>query len=96
MTDALGDTVRRTCGRGGKVVIPSFALERAQEVIFALKRLRRDQRIPLVPVYVDSLLTVKLIAYSGEVGQAFRSKSSSDSGAKRPEVGAKRRWSEYD
>jgi hypothetical protein len=39
---------------------------------------------------------VQFDAYSDEVGQAFRSKSSSDSGAKRPEVGAKRRWSEYD
>ena len=42
------------------------------------------------------LVKRRSIAYSGEVNQAFRSKSSSDSGAKRPEVGAKRRWSEYD
>jgi len=57
---ALAETISRTVARGGKVIIPSFALERAQEVIFELKRLRLAGRIPLVPVYVDSPLTVKL------------------------------------
>lgn len=50
----------RTLARGGKVLIPAFALERAQEVLHALARLRRDRRVPLVPVYVDSPLTVKI------------------------------------
>lgn len=60
MTDKLGEAVQRTYARGGKVVIPSFALERAQEVIFALKTLKTSGRLPDVPVYVDSPLTVKL------------------------------------
>jgi metallo-beta-lactamase family protein len=60
MTDALGDVVTRTCARGGKVIIPSFALERAQEVLFALKQLERGGRLPRVPIYVDSPLTVRL------------------------------------
>lgn len=59
-TEALGEAVNRTCGRGGKVIIPSFALERAQEVIFALKKLRIQGRLPKLPVYVDSPLIVKL------------------------------------
>jgi metallo-beta-lactamase family protein len=42
------------------VIIPSFALERAQEIIYELKRLRMAGRIPAMPVYVDSPLTVKL------------------------------------
>jgi metallo-beta-lactamase family protein len=58
--DALAEAVTRTHARGGKVVIPSFALERAQEVIFELGLLRRAGRIPAMPVYVDSPLTVKL------------------------------------
>lgn len=57
---ALADAVNRTCARGGKVVIPSFALERAQEVVFELGRLRAAKRIPAIPVFVDSPLTVKL------------------------------------
>jgi metallo-beta-lactamase family protein len=58
--EELATVVRRTHARGGKIVIPSFALERAQEVVYELKLLRRDGRIPPLPVFVDSPLTVKL------------------------------------
>jgi len=57
---ALAKAIQRTVKRGGKVIIPSFALERAQEVIYALKRLRKAGQLPKVKVYVDSPLTVKL------------------------------------
>lgn len=57
---ALAEAVSRTASRGGKVVIPSFALERAQEIVYSLGRLRAAGRIPALPVYVDSPLTVKL------------------------------------
>jgi len=52
--------VNRVVARGGKVVVPTFALERAQEVIFEIRRLREANRIPDVPVYVDSPLTVRV------------------------------------
>jgi metallo-beta-lactamase family protein len=58
--EELAAVIRRTHARGGKIVIPSFALERAQEVVYELKRLREQHRIPALPVYVDSPLTVKL------------------------------------
>jgi metallo-beta-lactamase family protein len=60
MEEDLALVVNRTIARGGKVLVPSFALERAQEVIFYLKKLRHAGRIPRVPVYVDSPLTVKI------------------------------------
>jgi metallo-beta-lactamase family protein len=60
MDEELAAVLQRTYHRGGKVVIPSFALERAQEVIFSLKKLRREGRIPPMPVYVDSPLTVSV------------------------------------
>jgi metallo-beta-lactamase family protein len=60
MEDELLDVITRTVARGGKVIVPSFALERAQELIYALKRLQDQGRLPDVPVYVDSPLTVKL------------------------------------
>ena len=60
MEDELLDVITRTVARGGKVIVPSFALERAQELIYALKRLQNHGRLPDVPVYVDSPLTVKL------------------------------------
>ncbi len=61
--DAIGtlaSTIQRTIGRGGKVIIPAFALERAQELVHALHQLRLSGRIPPVPVYVDSPLAIKV------------------------------------
>jgi metallo-beta-lactamase family protein len=60
MEDELLDVITRTVERGGKLIVPSFALERAQEVVYALKQLHDQGRLPDVPVYVDSPLTVKL------------------------------------
>lgn len=58
--EALGTIVRRVHARRGKLVIPTFALERAQEVLIALHRLRDAGAIPSQPVWVDSPLTVKI------------------------------------
>jgi metallo-beta-lactamase family protein len=60
MNGKLAEVIARVVARGGKVVIPSFALERAQEIVFALKTLKRRGMLPTVPVYVDSPLTVKI------------------------------------
>lgn len=43
-----------TLGKGGKVFIPSFALERTQEILFHLRDLEEKRQIPSVPVFVDS------------------------------------------
>ncbi len=60
MHEKLASVLARVFQRGGKVIVPSFALERAQEIVFALKALERQGRMPPVPVYVDSPLTVKI------------------------------------
>ena len=60
MERELAEVIRSTHGRGGKVIIPSFALERAQEIIYSLKRLEMREEIPQIPVYVDSPLTVNV------------------------------------
>ena len=44
----------RTAERGGMVVIPSFAVDRTEVILFHLRRLTRAGRIPNLPVYVDS------------------------------------------
>ncbi len=56
----LAEVINRTCKVGGKVIVPTFALERAQEFIYALKRLELNKRIPDLPVFVDSPLTVNI------------------------------------
>ncbi len=50
----LRKSINETLQRGGKVIIPTFALERAQEVIYHIAQLRDRDEIPKVPVYVDS------------------------------------------
>jgi metallo-beta-lactamase family protein len=54
----LRDTVGRTCHRGGKVIIPSFAIGRTQELVYSLGRMIEQGEIPQVPIVVDSPLAV--------------------------------------
>jgi metallo-beta-lactamase family protein len=50
----LADVINATVKRGGNVVIPSFAVERAQEVLYHLKRLMDSKRIPRMLTFLDS------------------------------------------
>lgn len=56
----LKDAINRTIERKGKVLIPSFSLERAQEIIYFLDELLKNKDIPPIPVYVDSPLTTNI------------------------------------
>lgn len=56
----LARIVSATIGRGGRVYIPTFALERAQEVLFALERLHDRGLVPGVPIYIDSPLAIAI------------------------------------
>jgi metallo-beta-lactamase family protein len=60
--ERLGELVRATAARGGKVLIPAFAVGRTQEIVYALHTLYRDGRIPHIPIYVDSPLAVDTTA----------------------------------
>ncbi|MGR2634177.1 hypothetical protein ACUX1R_25225, partial [Salmonella enterica] len=52
--EALGAVIERTVQRGGTVVIPAFAVGRAQTLIHALWKLRQAGRLQNIPVYLDS------------------------------------------
>ncbi|MFT5882563.1 MAG: metallo-beta-lactamase family protein [Crocinitomicaceae bacterium] len=56
--DQIAEVLRRALEKGGKVIIPSFAVERTQQVLYVLHQLFEDGRIPKVPVFVDSPLAV--------------------------------------
>ncbi len=56
--ERLADVVRRTSARGGKVLIPAFAVGRTQEIVYALDQLWNAHALPPIPVYVDSPLAV--------------------------------------
>ncbi len=57
--ETLASIVRETAKRGGKVIIPSFAVGRVEEVIYWLKKLEDAGRIPVLPVYLDSPMALE-------------------------------------
>jgi metallo-beta-lactamase family protein len=57
--DALGEVLRRTIDRGGKLLIPAFSLGRTQTVVYFLHRLMNEGRLPQIPIYVDSPLAMR-------------------------------------
>jgi metallo-beta-lactamase family protein len=54
----FGEMIRQAVQRGGKILIPSFAVERTQQLLFVLHQLLENGEIPDIPVYVDSPLAV--------------------------------------
>ncbi len=58
--DELRQTVLRTIERGGKVIIPAFAVGRTQEIVYSLHQMINQGQIPPLPVYVDSPLAVNV------------------------------------
>ncbi len=56
--DHFGELIRQAVRRGGKILIPAFAVERTQQILFILHELFTRGEIPEVPVYVDSPLAV--------------------------------------
>jgi metallo-beta-lactamase family protein len=66
----LAEVIRDTAQRGGKLIIPSFAIGRVEELLYWVRRLEREERIPVLPVYVDSpMATEALRFYSARVSE---------------------------
>lgn len=61
----LGPVIRRVIGRGGVVVIPAFAVGRAESVLLQLSRLKDRGEIPEVPVYLNSPMAVAATELAG-------------------------------
>lgn len=54
--EEVATTIRETAANGGKVIIPSFAVGRTQILVYVLHKLFNQNRIPDLPIYVDSPL----------------------------------------
>jgi metallo-beta-lactamase family protein len=67
----MGDVVRRTMARGGKVLVPAFSLGRTQIVVHYLRRWMRDGVLPHVPLYVDSPLAADIAEVYERYGDHF-------------------------
>jgi metallo-beta-lactamase family protein len=55
----LGEVVRQTADRGGKVIVPAFSVGRTQTIVYFLHQLHSAGRLPDVPVYVDSPMAAR-------------------------------------
>ena len=75
--DRLADAITRTIKRNGTVVIPAFAVDRTEVLLKALRDLQDQQRIPIVPIHVDSpmaLATLKVYTDAIDANESeFRS-----------------------
>ena len=58
--EKLADVVNRTVQRGGRVIVPAFAVGRVQQLVLLLHQLSNEGRIPKVPIFVDSPLAVNV------------------------------------
>jgi len=65
VADRLADVIARTAARGGKIIVPAFAVGRTQQLVVLLHELADQNRIPRIPIFVDSPLAVN-------VTEAFR------------------------
>lgn len=57
--EVLAETITRTAGRGGTVLVPAFAVGRTQTLLYHLLRLRRAGRIPRLPIFLDSPMAIE-------------------------------------
>ena len=87
----LAEVIQATIGRGGSLLIPCFAVERAQELLYHLQALRGSHRIPKVPVFLDSPMAVSMLNVFGHHLEALDAQSrarlaTGDSPFKSPEL----------
>jgi metallo-beta-lactamase family protein len=60
VVNKLADVVNRTARRGGRIIVPAFAVGRTQQLVLLLHQLANERRIPHIPIFVDSPLAVNV------------------------------------
>lgn len=62
VVDKLAEVVNRTAKRGGRIIVPAFAVGRTQQLVLLLHQLANAKRIPNIPIFVDSPLAINVTA----------------------------------
>lgn len=81
LEDELAEVIRTTLRRGGNVIIPSFAIGRAQEMLYFIRRIKMARKVPEFPdfpVYLDSPLAVEATEIFKENGMACYDEEAAD------------------
>jgi metallo-beta-lactamase family protein len=79
--ERLAGVIAEAATRGGKIIVPAFAIGRVEEVLYWIKRLEERRRIPVLPVFVDSPMAVDALKFysdrrnelDGDLGGGSRS-----------------------
>jgi metallo-beta-lactamase family protein len=58
VSEKLAEVVNRTAGRGGRIIVPAFAVGRTQQLVLLLHQLMDADKIPSIPMFVDSPLAI--------------------------------------
>jgi metallo-beta-lactamase family protein len=67
----LADVVKRTIARGGRLIVPAFAVGRTQQLVLLLHQLMNENAIPPVPIFVDSPLAVDVTSVFREHPECY-------------------------
>ena len=64
--EQLAEVIRATAQRGGKLIIPAFAIGRVEELLYWIGQLEAQRRIPVLPVFLDSPMAMEALARYAE------------------------------
>jgi len=71
VVDKLADVVNRAAHRGGRIIVPAFALGRTQQLVLMLHELANQKRIPNIPIFVDSPLAISVTEVTRKHAECF-------------------------
>lgn len=60
--EELAEIIRKAHSRRGKIIIPAFTIERTQELIYLIHVLQKEEKIPILPIFIDSPMAVNATA----------------------------------
>ena len=60
--EKLARVIKETAARGGRVIVPAFAIGRVEELIYWIKKLEEERRIPIMPVFLDSPMAIAALS----------------------------------
>lgn len=66
VSEELAVLINKVVARKGKIIIPGFSFERTQEIVYVLHKLYKDNKVPEIPIFVDSPLSSKISQIFGK------------------------------
>jgi metallo-beta-lactamase family protein len=60
--EELAEIIKKAKARNGKIIIPAFTIERTQELIYLIHILQKENKIPILPIFIDSPMAVNATA----------------------------------